>query len=249
MKKALFILLVSVFILGACGSDEVSNKPKENEKKEEIKDEENMSQAEWMKEQENLKEEELSEEELEAHFEETGEIIDPEFGIMKTIGVGFSDEVGIDGTDAPLKPIEMGPMKLFIDGVAILDVEPNEDMKMMFNDKDKVKAVVVDMKAENTSDDDITFNPNSAIIVTDTGEQVESEMFLMGDVGGDFLGKVTKEGQTWWLLNNLEKDIKEITMIISPPYKTEDWEDEGEERRIKFEVLSWEDAKKKDENN
>ncbi|MBN6887034.1 hypothetical protein ACUXCC_002044 [Cytobacillus horneckiae] len=245
MKKVLFLLVLSLF-LGACGSDGASNEPKENEKKEEGKTEENKSQAEWMEEQENSKEEKLSEEELQAHFEETGEIIDPEFGIMKTVGVGYSDEVGIDGTDAPVTPIEMGSMKLFIEGVAILDVEPNEDMKMMFNDKDKAKAVVIDMKAENTSEDDITFNPNSAIIVTDTGEQVESEMLLMGDAGGDFLGKVTKEGQTWWLLKDLEKEVKELTMIVSPPYKTEDWEDEGEEKRIKFEVLNWEEAKKKD---
>ncbi|MCA1028348.1 DUF4352 domain-containing protein [Cytobacillus kochii] len=240
MKKVLFILVISLF-LAACGKSEASNEPENKEK-----NEEDMSQSEWIENQEKDNDKELTEEEQEAHFEETGEIIDPEFGIMKTVGVGFSDEVGIDGTDAPIKPIEMGPMKLFIESVAILDVEPNEDMKFMFDDKDKARAVIVDMKVENTSDDDITFDPNSAIIVTDTGEQVESDLMLMGDAGGDFLGKVTKEGQTWWLLKDLEKDVKELTMIISPPYKTENWEDEGEEKRIKFEVLNWEDAKKKD---
>ena len=93
-----------------------------------------------------------------------------------------------------------------------------------------MRAVVVDMKAENTSEQDISFHPNQSIIVTDTGEQVESEMFLMGEAGGDFLGKVTKEGQTWWLLKNLDPDIKSLKLIISPPHTTDGYEDQGEEK-------------------
>lgn len=250
MKKHLtFLFAILLVFMTACGSENTSNNAdggkEDQEKQTEVSEDDKSSaqkQAEWMEEQEK---EGNSEEE---YNEETGKGYIEDLGYVETAGIGYSDELGIDGTDAPLKPIEMGPMSLEIEGLAVLDVTPNEDAKELFFDgKEKVRTIVVNMKVENKSEDDITFNPNQAILVTDTGEQIESDMFLMGDAGGDFLGKVKKEDQTWWILKDADADISKITMIISPPYGMEELEDFGDEKRIEFEVVSWEEAQKRDE--
>lgn len=183
----------------------------------------------------------------EAIFKKTGKYVDPNVGEIKVIGVGYNDEVGIDGTDAPLKPIKMGSMNLYISELHIVDIKPTESSKTFFNDQNNARAIIMYMKAENTSEQDITFHPNQSIIVTDTGEQVEPEMMMMGEVGGDFLGKVTKEGQTWWLLKNLDKDVKKVKLIISPPQNTDTYEKQDKERRLEFDILTWNEAIKRDE--
>lgn len=233
MKKFV-LLLLGAFFLAGCQSGEVKeDTPKVSEEKR------SEQESEPVKVVEKDDKQPLSE-------TDNGESYEEGFGKLKTVGVGYSDEVGIDGTDSPVKPIDMGPMKLSINGVGIVDVEPDDEAKFLFNEQDKARVIIIDMKAENTSEEDISFHPNQAIIVTDTGEQIESDMGLTGDAGGDFLGKVTKEGQTWWILKHIDKEIKKITLIVNPPNKTDDWENIGEEKRIEFEILSWEEAKKKD---
>lgn len=252
VKKIWVLLIVGLFsiTLAACGDSESAGKgdgvPAENKTNE---DNENKSSAErqleWAEEQENNDDNNKTDARVAA--EESGEWEESDFGKIKVAGIGYNDEIGIDGTDSPGKPLELGPAKLYIDSLSVLDIEPDEDNKeLMFEGKDKVKAIIIDMKAENTSDDDVEFYPNQSILVTDTGEQLESDMFLMGDVGGEFLGKVKKEGQTWWILKDSEKDIKTIKMIISPPHSADEWEDLAEEKRLEFEVLSFEEAKKRD---
>ncbi|UAT29488.1 hypothetical protein K7T73_12850 [Bacillus badius] len=245
MKKFLGIMALSVLMLVGCGGNntadtEEGTPPKEDEKT-------NQAQTE-----DQTKDKEVTEDKKEdaknENVEETGEFSVPEIGDFKIVGTGYNDEVGIDGKDTPLKPVQFGSMNLYINQFHIMDVTPNEEAKALyFNDQDKVRAIVVDLKAENTAEGDVTFDPNQAVMVTDTGEQIEAEMGLMGDVGGDFLGKVTKEGKAWWLLKKLDKDVKSVTMIISPPYGTQDFEDQGEEKRLKFEVLNWEESKKRDQ--
>ena len=236
MKKYLWAILI--LLLAACGSSTTTEeKPKEEPK-----------QSEQAQEKEETVEEEPKEDETPRDkAEETGEWEEADFGKIKIAGVGYNDEVGIDGTDSPGKPIEMGPMKLFIDSVAVLDIEPTDEaVESFFDGKKKVKAVIMDMKTENTSDGDMTFYPENSQIVTNTGEQVDSEMLLTDEIGGDFLGKVKKEGQAWWILKDPDKEITSIKMVIHPPYTSDAYEDEGEEKRLEFEVLSFEEAKKKD---
>ncbi|MRX70833.1 hypothetical protein GJU40_01460 [Bacillus lacus] len=242
MKKlACGLVLSGVLVLTACGGNEGATTPAPADQS--PKTQETAKEEAPMEEVPNTEEESTEGESLSE--QDNGEMYEEGFGKMKAIGVGYSEEAGIDGTDSPVKPISMGTMNLYINSVGIVDVEPEEEMKYIFNEQDQVRAIIVDMKAENTSDKDITFNPNQSIIVTDTGEQLESEMMFMGEAGGDFLGKVAKEGQTWWLVKNLDKDIKKLTLVVSAPFSTDDWEDVGEEKRIEFEVLTWEESKQK----
>lgn len=256
MKKEFLricIVIIGLTLLTACGSEGTNNEtskdndnnPKEEKTVAEDNKSSNERQAEQTEKQE--KEDEIEKTDARNVAEESGEWEEADFGKIKLVGVGYNNELGLDETDSSIKPVEMGPMKLLIESLAVVEVEPEEEAKdMFFEGRDKVRGVIIDMKAENTSDKDVEFHPNQAILVTDTGEQVESDMFLMGDVGGDFLGKVKKEDQTWWMLDDPDSDIKSIKMIISPPSTMEDWEDLSEEKRIEFEVLSFEEAKKRD---
>ena len=221
MKKLLTGMLALALLAGCSeetGKEEVKPVPKEEQVEETTSDTEN--------------------------FDESGIVQLEGMGKVTTVGVGYNDE--IDEGDTP-KAIKMGPMELTINGVHVLHIDTDEDGKQLyFNGKEKAAAILVDMKASNTSDGDVTFNPNQAIITTDTGEQLESDIMLMGEAGGDFLGKVEKEGQTWWLLKNVDKEIKKITMVFSPPTDMESWDDLAEEKRVEFEVVDWEEAKKRE---
>lgn len=241
-----------VALLVACGNDE-KNSSESNKTKDETEQAEKNDkygggkssaeeQADWMKEQE-----EQEDSDSEQFDDETGEGYIEGIGKIKTVGIGYNDEVGIDGTDSPLKPIKMGSAELEIENLRILQINPDEDGKeLYFDDREKLVAISVDMTARNTTDTDIDFHPNQSVIVTDKGEQVESDIMMMGEAGGDFLGKVEKEGQTWWLLDKENTDYENIKMIIPTPYSSDDWEDEAEEKRLEFEILTFEEALKRD---
>jgi len=240
-KTALSLLLAGGIVLAGCSAQEEEVKSSAEPETEEVETK--------AKDTEEVIEEPTEEPDNKQEYdEETGRGYVEGLGYVETVGVGYNEEIGIDGVgDNPLKPIKMGTMELEISSLAILEIEPEEDVKeYSFGGKDKVKAIVVSMKTENTSEEDVTFYPNQSIMVTDTGEQVEPDMMLMGDAGGDFLGKVKKEGQTWWLLEH-DTDISEVTMIIGAPYSAEDWEDMGDEKRLEFEVLNWEEAMERDD--
>lgn len=65
--------------------------------------------------------------------------------------------------------------------------------------------MIVDVTAENTSDDTINFHPNQATITTNTGEQIQAEIFISDDVGGEFIGKVKKKAISSLLPNHCRK--------------------------------------------
>ncbi|MGD7007639.1 hypothetical protein [Metabacillus sp. 84] len=255
MKKVLSSLVFGgVLVLSACGSNEEASKPAEEPKAEEAQTEAEATPVEEEAAAAEANEAEAETEKAEdtdtpVSETESGEKYQEGFGQMKVVGVGYNEEIGIDGSDAPVKPVKMGDMNLYINGGGIMDIELDEEAKYMFDDQDNVRAIIMDLKAENTADKDVTFHPNQSIIVTDTGEQIEAEMMMMGEAGGDFLGKVTKEGQAWWLVKDLNKDIKKFTLIVSPAYLTDSMEEMGEEQRIEFEVVSFEESKKREAAN
>lgn len=169
-------------------------------------------------------------------------------GGIKPYGFGYNDQVGIDGSDAPLKPLIMGPASLTIKNMRIVDIIPEDDAADMLESEnnERVRSIVVDMEAENLTDGDISFYPDQMTLTTDSGEQVDADIMLSDDVGGDFLGKVKKEGSVRFLLKDNEKDIKKVTLVIDPPSSTESYEDLGNQIRLDFEILDPEAAEKRD---
>ena len=64
-------------------------------------------------------------------------------------------------------------------------------IKNPLNNQDVVTVVTINMTASNSTDQTISFYPDQATLVTDTGQQVDADLWFSGNVGGDFLGKVT----------------------------------------------------------
>ncbi|MFB5661531.1 hypothetical protein [Alteribacillus sp. HJP-4] len=130
-----------------------------------------------------------------------------------------------------------GPMELEISVVDVIDLTPHEDTAWMFDEeKENCRIVIMDMKATNTSDQDVSFYPDQSIIVTNTGEQIDDRNDALRRRGWRFLRAGIEEGQVWFVLNDDQSDLTNIELIISPPHDMEEWEDLGEEIRTSFDI-------------
>lgn len=130
---------------------------------------------------------------------------------------------------------ESGPMSLTINAIQLGELEVAEDYKEIFDDKDKLTVVTIQMKAENSSDDTIGFYPDQATITTDAGDQVDADMLLSEQVGGDFIGKVKKEGQVFFLVDTPASEIGQVNLIIDGAHN-EDFEEVGKQIKLSFET-------------
>lgn len=105
-------------------------------------------------------------------------------------------------------------------------------------EKDKeLTCVAFDIEVENTTDKDVNFYPNMAKIITSSKEQVEPNMLLSDDVGGEFLGKVKKDGTIIYILSNTKADdLKTLELRIDAPMETTNYDPLGENIKLNFEV-------------
>lgn len=119
-----------------------------------------------------------------------------------------------------------GPINYTIDAIQISNlVATDESAAEMFGiEKDKETAIVVmDVTAENTSDDDVSFYIGQATLVSSTKEQVDPSMLYSDYIDGDFLGQVVKSGSLVYILpNSNANDITSISLRISAPIDS-DW--------------------------
>lgn len=185
MKKLLFVLLLVLF-LAACGGEGEESGSEESSSNEVNASEETDSDS---------TEDEVTE----------GDTIENEMG---TFNITYKDK---DIKDT----YENGPMNLTITGVQVGTLEPSEDYKDMFDGKEKLTTITVGMNAENTSDETVSFYPNQAVLTTNAGDQVDADLFLSGDVGGDFFGEVKKEGEVIFLLDTPAEEIESGKLIIN----------------------------------
>ena len=111
-------------------------------------------------------------------------------------------------------PIESGSVKGTLNSIQYTTLEPNPDNMFAFNDGETVTLITIDATIENTTDSNISFYPDQAKLVTDTGQEVKADSSLSDAVGGDFVGAVKKEGIIQWLLKH-DENIKKVTLHIS----------------------------------
>lgn len=157
------------------------------------------------------------------------------------VGSGFGDSTVYIDRDDINKSVSSGPIKIDIKGVRTYDVVLDEEGKEYFSslegsegspDGENIYVVAVDMKVENTVDKDISFYADQSILVTSTKEQVEASM-ESEDVGGDFLGKIEKDGTVVFFLKKSAKDVNTIELNINAPSDTDTMEDVGDDLKIK----------------
>lgn len=109
---------------------------------------------------------------------------------------------------------ESGPIKLSVKGITVGELKVSEENKDIFDNKDIVTLVTIDIALENNSDESIWFAPNKAIITTDNGEEVEADMLISGLIGDPFIGKGKKEGDIIFILDTPAEEISQLNMVI-----------------------------------
>lgn len=136
---------------------------------------------------------------------EEGEVIENEIGEFTILKK--NKEVNEDTTS--------GPIELSITGIQLAELKVAKDMKELFDNKEEVGVITVGMKVENTEDTDVSIYPDQAVLTTNSGDQIDADLLLSDDVGGDFYGKVIKEGEVIFLLDLPVDDIEEVKLIIN----------------------------------
>ncbi|MBR2756628.1 MAG: hypothetical protein IKD52_00760 [Exiguobacterium sp.] len=112
----------------------------------------------------------------------------------------------------------MGPIQFAIDKVQTSRLRVAEAYRDSFDGQEEVTVVAMNMIVENTVDETMSFHPNQATLVTNTGEQVEADLFFSDDVGGEFLGKVKKEGNVLFFVKAKPEELTDLKVVIDGPF-------------------------------
>jgi hypothetical protein len=198
LKKLLGILFAAmlVFVLAACGSDDTS-KEEEGNKSEEATTASNESSE---------KEAETDEEATTDGGTTIGETVSNDGGDHTL--VSLNEDVGT---------FESGPMTLNITKINGVSSDLKGDLADVM-ETDHIEYIQVDMNVESSSEEDVSFYPSQATLVTDTGEQLEPDMFMNEHIDGEFMGKVKKQGINYYMLENSKAaDVKHVKLVFSGP--------------------------------
>lgn len=122
----------------------------------------------------------------------------------------------------------MGSVQFKVDKVQTSRLKVAEAYRDSFDGKEEVTVVVFNVIAENTVEDTISFYPNQSTLVTNTGEQIDANLWFSDDVGGDFLGEVKKEGNVFFFAEAMPEELAELRLIVGGPTNT-DYEKLAEE--------------------
>ena len=157
--------------------------------------------------------------------------VEKKYGMIKTPvftnkKLNLKGEVG--GVKYDYKEVQICNVKIETDKAASLfDVEKG----------DEVVTVVFKTEIENTSDKDVSFYIDQAKLITNTKQQVEPNMILSDDVGGDLLGKVKKEGNIIYSLKNIKaEDLKTLELRIDAPVDASTFEALGDNIKLNLSV-------------
>ncbi|UTT43796.1 DUF4352 domain-containing protein [Exiguobacterium aurantiacum] len=200
MKRYGFLFALPLALLVGCGEEaELASSTAPTEQTEDVKEQKAEKQAETV-------------------VEENAEVYDSEIGI---------NTIHMKNTELTMNET-MGSVQFNVNKIQTSRLNVAEDYLDMFDGKDEVTLVVVNVTAENTVDDTIHFYPDQGTLVTNTGEQIDANLWFSDDVGGDFLGKVKKEGNVMFMADAMPEELTEVRFIVGGPTNT-DYEKLAEE--------------------
>lgn len=127
-----------------------------------------------------------------------------------------------------------GPFEVKVTDIQVSNFEPSANAKPMFNDKDRVTIVTIAIEVENKSTDTNSIYPDQGTVVTNTKEQVETDLLLSDSVGGDFMGEVQKTGNIIVQLDSPAEEITNLKYVIAGASSAETFESIGEDIEIEF---------------
>ncbi|SDP13155.1 hypothetical protein SAMN04487897_13836, partial [Paenibacillus sp. yr247] len=106
--------------------------------------------------------------------------------------------------------VTSGPMTMDISRVT-LDPAYKE-----YSFSSPIKALIFDVKTENTSNDTLNWHVTQGKIITNTKEQVEGYLHSQ-EVGGEFIGKVVKNGKIVFEIKGDLSAITSLNYVVSGP--------------------------------
>ena len=113
---------------------------------------------------------------------------------------------------------QQGDVKITLKAAQVASLVPNDSNKALFEDKDKVTVVTLELEVENLSDETLSVYPDQGTIVTNTKEQKNADLVLSDELEGELIGKVVKKGNVIFLLDSEADQIEHIKYLIDAPH-------------------------------
>jgi hypothetical protein len=108
-----------------------------------------------------------------------------------------------------------GPMKLTISKVTVSPSYKYDEYSS------PIKAVVLDVKVQNTSNGKVSWYPTQSIFALNTGEQIEDAIIYSDDLDGDFLAHTVKTGKIVLYIHKSNLDsIKSFQIQLDGPFNS-----------------------------
>lgn len=106
--------------------------------------------------------------------------------------------------------VQSGPMVLTVSKVTL-----DPAYKQYSYESETHKAIVLDVTAENTSDQTLTWYIDQSIAVLNTKEQIERTLMSDNRITSDFNGKVSKKGQIVFEVKDSGlEDVSDIRLLV-----------------------------------
>lgn len=135
------------------------------------------------------------------------------------------------------KSITSGPVKLTINKVELGTFKVTEENSYISSDLqigETAQVVVVYMQQENTTENNVDYYADQAPIITNTGEQLESDSFDSGLVT-EMKGKIKSDGRVAYLLKKSKiEDIESITFVAPAYIDSETFNEIAPEQKIEI---------------
>jgi|SRR5690625_4528761 len=211
MKKLfmLFLTVMIAIVLTACG-DEADGSSEDDTTADAAEDTANEKDTE-----ETVSEEEDNDDSL------AGETTENELGAFTMV----NQNMDLDET------YESGPMDLTIHSIQSGNLVISDEFKDVFDGKDEITMISVEIRAENTSEDNVSWYPDQAVMTTNAGDQVDADLLFSDSVGGEFFGPTNQEGNVLFMLDTMAEEIESVKLIINGPHD-EDFQTIGDDLEI-----------------
>lgn len=215
LHKSLLLFGASALMLDACGTNEESSETEntaEEAETEEVADD-TVNEAET---------EENDETDTDTPEQEAGDVIEADGGTRTIIATNYNIN----------EEQENGPFTITVKNAQLSQFQPSEDMVDFFGGED-LGMVTLQLEVVNNSEETNLIYPDQGTVVTDTGQQIDAELFLSDDLGGEFYGEVTKTGDVFFFFDGQAEEVSNIRYLINSG-TDEDFESFGED--IEFSI-------------
>jgi hypothetical protein len=215
LHKSSLLFGASALMLAACGTNEESSengKTAEEAETEEVADD-TVNETET---------DENDETDTDTPEQEVGDVIEADGGTRKIIARNYN----IDEEQ------ENGPFTVTVKNAQLSQFQPSEDMVDFFDGED-LGMVTLQLEVVNNSDETNLIYPDQGTVVTDNGQQIDAELFLSDDLGGEFYGEVTKSGDVFFFFDGQAEEVSNIRYLTNSG-TDEDFEPFGED--IEFSI-------------